>query len=154
MKARPGIYANVHIELRDAKSGALREERKIHNLVVLGGAAMYGARIVGTAQKAVDYMQIGRDGGTAAASTDTDINTSVDARVTCDTAALTANQTVVFKHTWTAGELSATGISEAGLFNQRTAAAGTMLARAVFVTVNKTSSDTLKITWEVRVVPG
>jgi flavin-dependent dehydrogenase len=62
---------------------------------------------------------------------------------------LTANVGVV-THTSTFEAGDATGaITEAGIFNA--ASGGQMLARTVFPAVNKSSTDTLAITWVVTI---
>ena len=50
-----------------------------------------------------------------------------------------------------AGSKSATGIKEVVVLNQNTSPGGSALMRAVFSSVNKTTADKLKLTYNVRI---
>jgi hypothetical protein len=145
---RPG-EANVLVEIiRDGKVIASRNK---HNLVVNVGKADMAARLVVTPTKLYKYMRLGKN-NTAANSAQTTITTIVTgSNRTCQTAAMSGTRTAKFIRTWQTTDFSSSGINEAGIFSQLTNAAGTMLARVTFTAVNKTSHDTLKITWTIKV---
>lgn len=145
---KPGEL-NVLVEvLRDGKVIA---RRNVHNLVVNGGKADMAKRLVVTPTKLYQYMRLGHNNA-AAASAQTTITTIVTgSNRTCNTAAMSGTRTAKFIRTWLTTDFSATGIKEAGIFSQLTNAAGTMLARVTFTAVNKTSHDTVKLTWTVKV---
>jgi hypothetical protein len=94
------------------------------------------------------WIELGKD-STAATGTDTALGTLLAASRKSGTNSVSGAtwQLVV---DWGTSEANATGLEEAGIFNL-TGAAGTMLARTVFATVNKTSSDTLQIQWQIKV---
>lgn len=147
------------IQLFD-RSGREVTRREARNLVVQDGMAYMANRTFSSTPKVMNFMQLGKNGAAATTAQD-DVLTPIAAatladRQTVGTAAMSGTRTAKFEHTWTAGEFSAAGLEEAGLFNEKTTAgtAGsdwTMLARFVYTLVNKTSSDTLKITWTVKV---
>ena len=149
---QPG-EANVLIEvMRDGK--VIRSIQK-HNLVVNTGKADLAKRLVVLPTKIYQYMRLGHV-GTAASSAQTTITTIVTgSNRTCGTpngtAAMSGTRTAKFIRTWQTGDFSATGIRAAGLFNQLTNGAGTMMARVTFTAVNKSAHDTLKVTWTVKV---
>jgi hypothetical protein len=140
---------NVLVEL--IRDGKVVETRQKHNLVVNNGKADMAKRLVVAPTKLYQYMKLGHS-GTAPASSQSTLTSITGTRRTCNTAALSGSRTAKFVRTWTTTNFSATGIREAGLFNQRTSASGTMLARVTFTAIAKTNADTLKITWTVKVV--
>lgn len=145
---QPG-EVNVLVEvIRDGK--VIKSVEK-HNLVVNNGKADMAKRLVVAPTKLYQYMRLGHNGA-AAASAQTQITTIVTgSNRTCQTAAMSGSRTAKFIRTWQTTDFSATGIREAGLFNQLTNGAGTMMARVTFTAVNKSSHDTLKITWTIKV---
>lgn len=140
---------NVVVEvIRDGKVIARREK---HNLVVNIGKADMAKRLVVVPTKLYQYMKLGKN-NTASISAHTTITTVIaGSNRTCQTAAMSGTRTAKFIRTWQTTDFSATGIREAGLFNQITVGSGTMMARVTFTAVNKTSHDTLKVTWTVKV---
>lgn len=130
--------------------------RESRNAIVQNGMTFMARRTMssGASPAYMRFMQLGK-ASTAASTTNTDILTALAAatlsgRQTVQTTSM-SGRTAQYEHTWTATEFSAAGLEEAGLFNALTTASGTMLGRFVFTLVNKTASDTLKITWTVRV---
>ncbi len=140
---------NVLVEvLRD---GVVIAKREVHNLVVNNGKADMCKRLVVAPTKLYQYMRLGHT-NTSASSAQTTITTIVTgSNRTCNTAAMSGTRTAKFIRTWLTTDFSATGIKEAGIFNQLTAGSGTMLARVTFTSVSKSNHDTLKITWTVKV---
>lgn len=141
--------ANVVVEV--VRDGKIIARRVQHNLVVNNGKADLAKRLVVAPTKLYRFMRLGKNPA-AVASAQTTITTIVTgSNRTCNTAAISGTRTAKFIRTWATTDFSATGIREAGIFNQLTAGAGTMLARVTFTAVQKTSADTLKITWTVKV---
>lgn len=131
---------NVHIQLFD-KDGKLKEERKVHNLVVNTGLAHIADQLSSSpGQGAMSHMAIGT-GATAAAAGDTTLQTELDRNAL--TSRTDAGAVTTYVGTWAAGD--GTGaITESGIFNA--SSSGTMLARVVFSVINKGAADTLVIT--------
>ena len=138
------LNGEVLIEVFD-KSGAVKESRKIKNLVVTAGKAHIAARMAGTSSGVMSHMGIG-SGTTAAAAGDVALGTELG-RVAL--ASINASGAVV-THSATFPAGTGTGaVSEAGLFNA--SSAGTMQCRTVFPVVNKGADDAMAITWTVTV---
>lgn len=150
---------HVLLQIVDQNGNEIRR-REGRNLVVQRGMAMLARRIWGSPNTAagprrVQYMELGK-GGAVAASNQTDLITALNTPAARGVVTVTqiggANgRTAQWQHTWTAKEFSATGIEEVGLFNSPTTNKGTMFSRFVFTTVNKAKTDTLKITWTLKV---
>ncbi len=150
-KQRELLPGEMNVLVEVLREGRVITKREIHNLVVNTGKADLAKRLVVAPTKLYRYMRLGKN-NTAANSSQTTITTIVTAsNRTCQTAAMSGTRTAKFIRTWATTDFSSSGINEAGIFNQLTNAAGTMLARVTFTAVNKTSSDTLKITWTVKV---
>jgi hypothetical protein len=141
IKLSKHVKSNVHVLLKD-ENGNIKDERKIHNLVVNTGLAHIADQLSSSpGQTAMSHMAIGT-GTTAADAADTTLETELDRN------ALTSNTdsgaVVTYVGDWAAGD--GTGaITEAGILNN--SSGGTLLARSVFSVVNKGASDTLQITW-------
>lgn len=152
---------NVRVELRNKKTGKVIT-REGHNAVTKDGMAMMVERLfsspgTGSGPHRIVYLQLGKSGAVAS-SVQTNVLTPIAVatlgeRQTAQTIATSGARTLKWEHTWTAGEFFLNGLEEVGLFaaSSKSTGIGTMFARFVFTTVNKTSSDTLKITWTVRV---
>lgn len=135
---------NVLIQVFDSQ-GNLRDERRIHNLVVTAGKNhVADALSSAPGQAAMSHMAVGT-GSTAPAAGDTALGAEIDRNAL--TSRTDATNVVTYVGDWAAGDATNSAITEAGIFNA--AAAGTMLARATFTAINKGASDTLKITWTV-----
>lgn len=140
---------NVLVEV--IRDGKVIAKRTRHNLVVNTGKGDMAKRLVVAPTKLYQYMRLGHS-GTSPVSANSDVTPIVTgSSKTCNTAAMSGGRTAKMIRTWATTDFSATGIREAGLFNQLTPGSGTMLARVTFTAVNKTSLDTLKITWTVKV---
>lgn len=131
---------NVHIQLF-GKDGKLKQERKVHNLVVNTGLAHIADQLSSSpGQGAMSHMAVGT-GTNAAAAGDTTLQTELDRNAL--TSRTDSGAVTTYVGTWSAGD--GTGaITESGIFNA--ASSGTMLARVVFSVINKGSADTLVIT--------
>lgn len=139
MKAK----GKVGIVLKD-KTGAIKEEREIPNLVVDAGLDFIASRMGGTSSAVMSHMGLGSD-NTAAAAGNTALGAQLGSRVGLTSSTVTDN-TIQYIATFGAGE--GTGaVVEAGIFNDATA--GDMLCRTVFSVVNKDADDTLSVTWTI-----
>jgi hypothetical protein len=151
---------------RDGQEISRREGK---NTVVQNGMKLLANRSfadsTGSSNRRVRYMQLGKS-GTAPTSAQTNIITPIASATLAGrqgvgitagqgTVAMSGARTAKWEHTWTAGEFAVSGLREVGLWNTKTTTAGadhgTMLARFIFTTVNKTLSDTIKITWTLRI---
>ena len=137
---------NVEIILR-GEDGKIKESRNIHNLVTTQGKYHVADQLSSSpTQTAMGYMGIGT-GSTAAAITDTTLETELDRNAL--TSRTDALNIVTYVGNWAAGDGTGS-ITEAGIFNA--SSSGTMLVRAVFSTINKAALDTLLITWTLTVI--
>ncbi len=139
---------NDNLALRGAltvrKNGKVIHQ--IDNLIVTTGKNLVAASLGGGATT-ITHMAIGT-GTTAAAITDTTLETELDRNALTNSGGTVSGNTIQFDCTWAAGD--GTGaLSEAGLFSA--ASGGIMLARKTFAVVNKSSLDTVSISWTVTV---
>lgn len=146
------IIGLITIEVKD-KNGVLKERREIKNIVTNAGKAVVAGLLCGDGGLAVfNYLEVGT-GTTAAAATDTTLQTAITdsglaraaATVSRVTTAVT-NDTAQLVKTWSVTGTKA--ITEAGAFNA--SSAGTMLGRQVFSAVNVVSGDTFQLTYKYQ----
>ena len=147
------------IELHD-EHGNLKDLRKVKNTVVTSGKNFIAASMLKTSTNtipaAMTHMAIGRGIGDAAV-TQLDLVTIVGTRTTFSTPAAissSANNSVVYKADF--GSAYSGAITEAAIFNDGSATAAFtgpcyMLCRTTFAAVNKTTNDTITITWTVTI---
>lgn len=137
------ITGDLKVQIFD-KTGAIKEERLLKNLVVTNGKTFIAARIVGT-PTAMSNMAVGA-GTTAAAAGDTALGAELG-RVAL-TSSTSASNVVTYVATFAPG--TGTGaVTEAGIFNA--GSGGTMLCRTVFSVINKGADDTMSVTWQITV---
>lgn len=143
LKDNSKAKGRLSIVVKDAE-GNVKDTREVDNLVVDTGLDFIASRMGAATADVMSHMAIGT-GTTAAASTDTDVETINGSRESLTSATVTDN-TIVY-----VGDFSSrTGaITEAGVFNAATA--GTMLCRTVFSAINLTSADSLTITWTITI---
>lgn len=136
------LTGTITIELRGS-DGKLKEKREVKNMVVNTGRALIIDRLQGNTPNVCDYIAIGT-GGTAAAAADTTLGTEV-ARAQ---GTLSQPDAYTDRCTYTFPAGTGTGnITESGRLNA--ASTGTLIARQTFTAVNKTSSDSLQITYDL-----
>jgi hypothetical protein len=136
---------NILIELRDAKTGEIKDTRHVHNLIVTAGKNLLLA-VDGTAKyvKNFDRIAIGT-GTTDPAISDTALQTEV-ARSSQKTPTNPSASVYQVQHTFPAG--TGTGaITEVGLFDANSS--GNMLNRSEFAAVNKAAGDELTMTVQI-----
>lgn len=134
--------------------GFWSDKRVVANLITNAGFAGVASRINGDgAEAAFTYIAVGI-GTTAAAATDTALESEIVdsglsraaatvSRVTTDVTNDSARMTKTFTVTGTKA------VTESGVLNA--GAAGTLLARQVFSAVNVVNGDSLAITWTIDV---
>lgn len=126
------------------KDGNVKDERKIHNLVVTTGRNFIASRMTDTTTT-MSHMAIG-SGTTSPAAGNTGLEAELG-RVSL-TSATTTGVVTTYVANFTAG--TGTGaITEAGIFND--ASGGIMLCRSTFAVVNKGADDGMSITWQITV---
>lgn len=140
----------LEIVLKDLTGNLLKHE-KVENIIVTAGRAWVLKQInssdIATAQS-IGFMAIGT-GNTAPATSQTALveETTRNAIVSFTTANLTSNPPSWRAECSFASDEGNTTLAEVGLFNS--SAAGTMLGRATFATLNKTTSNTLAISYTI-----
>ena len=135
--------------LRYDGDGNLVEKRKENNLVVHVGKVFMTQRMQLNTNPVMSHMAIGV--ANVAATTSQTALLGENARVALDSNTIT-NNTIQYIATFGAGvPLGGATIAEAGIFNNGTANAGTMLCRVRFNEVNKANSDVIVITWNVTI---
>ena len=127
--------------------------RDIDNLVVTAGKAWIAARMAGVTEGVITHMAIGT-GTTAANVADTTLETEVTRQALSVSGGTPTANVVTFARTFAADDPdvtapAVTAVTEAGLFND--GVAGEMLARTVFLVVNKGEADTMSINWAVTI---
>ena len=145
------LKGSMEMVLLNAYNGEVVERRKIDNTIVTAGRKWVLQQIASsdhvTAQS-INYMAIGSD-TTAAATSQSALGgeTVRKAIGTFSTANLTSNPPSWQAQTSFATNEGNTTLAEVCLLNS--SANGTMLGRAVFTTINKTTSNTLTISYTV-----
>jgi hypothetical protein len=141
------MRGDVSIQLFDS-NGNVKDDRKIHNMVVTAGKEFIAASMLKTTTNspaAMSHMAIGSD-NTAAALANTALGTQLG-RVSLASATV-SGAVVTYTATFPAG--TGTGaVVEAGILNA--SSSGTLLCRTVFDVVNKGADDTMSITWTITV---
>jgi len=141
------MRGDVSIQLFDS-NGNVKDDRKIHNMVVTAGKEFIAASMLKTTTNspaAMSHMAIGSN-NTAAALANTALGTQLG-RVSLASATV-SGAVVTYTATFPAG--TGTGaVVEAGILNA--SSSGTMLCRTVFDVVNKGADDTMSITWTITV---
>lgn len=119
--------------------------QEVPNLVVTTGKNYVASRMKDTTAAAMSHMAVG-SGSTAAAASDTALGSELDRQALTSTTV--NNNTITYVATFGAGD--GTGaVTEAGLFNA--SSGGSLLCRTVFSVVNKSSTDSMTITWVVTI---
>lgn len=140
----------IEMELRNAVNNELIE-RRTENVIVTSGRAWVLQQICSSAivtSQSISHLAIGT-GTTAPATSDTGLASENTRKAigTFTTTNLTSNPPSWQAATSFATNEANTTVGEVGLFNS--SSAGTMLGRATFTTINKTTSNTLSISYTV-----
>lgn len=140
--------------IRDGPEGpVVMSSETVHNRVLNTGKKQTWRMCSGLSTNIWDQMRIGTSGATT-----TSVQTNVLAAVagsltTVDsiTIAGTRSLQIVCSYPSGVGKISVAGIDEVCILNAKTSPGGSALCRALFTTVNKTESDKLKITYQVKI---
>jgi len=117
--------------------------QEIDNLVVTTGKGYVASRMKDATATAMSHMAVGT-GSTAAAAGDTALGNE-SARVAL-TSTTVSGADVVYVGSFGAG-VGTAALTEAAILNA--SSSGTMLCRTVFPVINKSSSDSMVVTWTV-----
>lgn len=153
MKFNEGLRITGHVTLVHKDSeGNIKGVRSKKNLVVKAGyaaiAALIGYNLGGSTFR---YIGLGTD-DTAADAADTDLGTQSGDKQTATVTTATVTETDdAAQFVATQAFTGTVAVTEAGLFNNSTAATGDMLARQVFSALNVVSGDSIETTWKVKV---
>jgi hypothetical protein len=145
------LRGSIEMNLMDLE-GNLVEKIIQHNVVVTAGRSWVLQQICSSAivtSQSITQMAVGTGTSNAPATSDTTLQ-SETTRVgigTFSTANLTANPPSWQAQASFATNQANTTLGEVALFNS--SSGGTMLARATFSTVNKTTSNTLSISYTI-----
>ena len=146
--------ARYTVELiRDSRDGPRVIERRVaDNLVVNIGKINILRLAADLTSKAMDNIRVGTSGA-AAASNQTNVLSPVSGTLTALNSQTMSGRTLqlMFSYASGSGSISATGIREVAILAQNTSPGGSCFSRAVFAAVNKTTSDKLKITYELKI---
>lgn len=135
------LEGHARLVLRD-EHGRVKHDETVKNLITTAGRTAIIARLASSPGSAVPtHMAVGT-GTTAAAAGDTTLETESDRNAVTSCTASTNVLTIVGD--WAAGDATAS-LTEAGVLSA--SSAGTLFSRAVFSSIAKGASDTLKITW-------
>lgn len=145
LKDNMSFKGKCHVQLF-GPDGKLKDEEIVENTITQVGDAHVADQLSSSpGESAMSHMAIGT-GTTAAATTDTALETELDRNALTSFLQGTGgdDNDVIYIGDWAAGD--GTGaITEAGILNA--SSGGTLLCRAVFAVKNKLAADTLKITW-------
>lgn len=148
------LRGSLEIALLDAVTKKEIERRSIKNTIVTAGRAWVLKHIAGTAvfngneTRPLSHLAIGTS-TTAPATGDTALGSETTRKAidAFTTANITSNPPSYQLECSFATNEGNTTLAEVGLFNS--SAAGTMLAHATFGTINKTTSNTLAVSYTV-----
>jgi len=143
----------AHLVMTNEK-GEVILDKYVNNMIVAGGLKHICDRTGGFAAPAVmGWMELGTGtAGTAVADTllATYIASSRTATTLTQVTTTQTSDTMQHVCTFTTG-IGTGAITEAGIFNVVTANTATMLNRITFAVINKGASDTLTVTWKVKI---
>lgn len=141
----------IEMELRNGIDGSLISRSEERNVIVTAGRSwvlqQICSSVISTAQS-INNMAVGT-GTTAPATSDTGLGSETLRKSigTFTTTNLTSNPPSWLAAVSFATNEANTTLGEVGLFNSTSG--GTLLGRATFTTVNKTTSNTLSISYTV-----
>lgn len=142
------VVGDLQVVVKDSNNN-IKEQRDVKNLVVAVGKDYISDRMQSNLSPVMSHMAIGV--ANVAASTAQTLLLGEAARVGLDSNTIT-NNTITYVATFPAGTpLGGATIAEAGIFNNPTANAGSMLCRTRFNEVNKGNADVVVITWNVTI---
>lgn len=148
------LKGSLEIILRSIYDGSVVERRQVNNTVATAGRAWVLKHIAGTAifngneTRPLSHLAVGTS-TTAPATSDTTLGSEVTRRAidAFTTTNLTSNPPSYQIECSFATNEANTTLGEVGLLNS--SASGTLLAHATFGTINKTTSNTLSISYTI-----
>lgn len=147
-----GVARYIIEKIRDGKDGPEVVERQVvNNLVTTVGKKLILKLAAGLATQLMDAMRIGTSGAAPAAG-DTNVKSPIaSTRHTASTITMDGQTLqLIFSYISGGGSVSATGIREVAILDSLTSGSDSCISRAVFSAVNKTTTDKLKITYQVK----
>lgn len=149
-----GGWVDVEV-IRDGKNGPeVIARRRTHNLVVNAGKRQIWRLAQGLQANIFDQMRIGTSAAAPNSGQTNVLSPVTGTLVTADAITLlAATRTAqwVVSYPSGGGSKSATAIQEVALLNQNTSPGGSAMMRSTFTSVNKTTADKLKITYNARI---
>jgi hypothetical protein len=142
----------LEIILKNAETNEIVERRRIDNVVVTSGRSYVLSRILSASPQTDTINSIAVGTSTTAPTTGDTLLGSEALRTTIAsfvTTGLTANPPSWQAQVTFATNQANTTLGEAGLFNATGAAVQTMLSHVTFATINKTTSNTLAISYTI-----
>lgn len=147
------LRGSLEIVLRNAVSGEVVERQSIKNTIVTAGRKwilqkLLSSDVSGAQTTPLQYMAIGTS-TTAPATSDSALGSETTRKAiqTFTTSNLTSNPPSYQLEVSFATNEGNTTLAEVGLLNS--SSGGTMLARATYGTINKTTSNTLSISYTI-----
>lgn len=141
--------------IRDGKHGPEVIARRVSkNLVVAGGKIHNWRALTGLSTKLCDQMRIGTSPAAAASNQTNVLSPVAGTLTTADSISVLAGTRtlqMIVSYPSGAGSKSATNICEVAILSQGTSPGGTMLARATFTPVTKTTADKLAVSYRARI---
>jgi hypothetical protein len=138
---------------------------EFHNIVTREGDALIADALLVTPAKpkvtsSTGYIQVGTGWTGNSTKTNTRCNTPTGSMTALDAGfpALnaawgnTGDTTIIYRVTFTAGNLNANGINEACLLNGNGSEANCLAYAQITPSVNVTASDTLQVLWEITIL--
>lgn len=142
----------IELALHDAKTHQELERRRIDNTVVTSGRSYVLSRLVSVNPQTNTINAIAVGTSTTAPATGDTILGSEALRIAIasfDTSNLTSNPPSWQAQCTFATNQANTTLGEAGLFNVTSANVATMLSHVTYATINKTTSNTLAISYTI-----
>jgi len=153
MKLNGAITLKGQFNIRHIRSGKILSEETIDNTITTVGIREVAGLINEVTSGGFKWIGLGSS-STSALAADTDLKAVISAAglaraaATCTrTITTTANDTAQLVHTFTATNTQA--VKEAAIFDA--ASSGIMLARQTFTAKNMENTDTLQVTYKVKV---
>lgn len=142
----------IELELRNAKTQEVVAKRKIDNVVVTSGRSYVLSRLVSASPQTDTINAIAVGTSTTAPATGDTLLGSEALRISISsfaTAGLTNNPPSWQAQATFATNQANTTLGEAGLFNSTVSNVQTMLSHVTYATINKTTSNTLAISYTI-----
>jgi hypothetical protein len=145
-----GLQGVFEVALRDCNGGVVEYHKAGNTVVTRGRREVLDIIRTGGNTKLFGWMAVGTD-TTAPATGNTLLGSEIDRNAinSYDTTNLTSNPpSWQAQASWNTDEANTT-LGEVGIFNTSSANTQTLLARATFSTINKTTSNTLAVSYTI-----